>query len=325
MGVQHTRTASHRDDMMRPKALLPRLTCAALSLALCGGLGVVSGCSAIGHEARRDFEQASLNGVYYGAYHRPVARDVRRVFGAEARLARADQRQRRGDARRDDDEVARSTPAAQPQRQDDAGSETRRDERREDTPAARPSPPTQPAPSAPIPTAEAGGFDPANAVRYVQDVYAVNETPLPGASVADLWRHATQAGTVYHHPRPVVGDLVFFSNTHDADGDRRPNDFFTHVGLVESVDGEATITVLSYLGGRVRRFTMNVEQPSVERVSGEEINTAIREERRDDLPSTAYLAGELFNGFASLLGSRSEVIVLDNWSPSTRLEGLASR
>lgn len=280
----------------------------------------------MGHEAQRDFEQPALNAVYYGAYHRPLSDDVRRVFDGssrEERAARRDARENeraRARAEREGErEAAREENARRP---DERRSEERADE---EEALAHAAPPTRSTPSAPIPQAGAGGFDPANAVRYVQDVYEVNETPLPGSSVADLWRHATESGTVYHHPRPVVGDLVFFSNTHDADGDRRPNDFFTHVGIVESVDEAATITVLSYLGGRVRRFSMNVEQPSVERSGGEELNTAIREERRDDLPSTAYLSGELFNGFASLLGNRSEVIVLDNWSPSTRLEGLASR
>lgn len=286
---------------------------------------VAPACGAPTTSSPRDFEQASLNRAWYGTYHRPLPDDLRGAFDRDpqARAAREDERDARRAERAAEREEAAARDEAVAARQPEPAPAR---EAASPTPGSRASlgPASSPRAEAPsIPTASRGGFDPAAAAAYVRDVYAVNETELgPDDAIASMYRYATENGRVYHHTRPVVGDLVFFNNTHDADGDGRPNDFFSHVGIVERVDEDATVTVLSYLDGRVRRFVMNLEAPSVASDGGRELNTAIRERSRDDLPSTAYLSGELFVGFASLLGSRNEVIVLDNWSPATRLDGL---
>jgi hypothetical protein len=164
------------------------------------------------------------------------------------------------------------------------------------------------------PTRGSGSYTPEFAAGYVVAVYAANEVPLGNAaagSIADLYRKAQQTGTIYHSSRPAVGDLVFFHNTFDRNADGRQNDWYSHVGIVESVDEQGTIALLSYLGGKVGRTYMNLESPALAERSGKPLNTRMKAESS----GSEFLAGKLFAGFASLLGNRTEVVVLDEWQP----------
>lgn len=192
----------------------------------------------------------------------------------------------------------------------------------------RASAPTTPTLTASIPAAVGGDYEPSHAAAYVRDVYSLNETVIGGTdtdTVVDVYRFVSENGTVYHDPRPAVGDLAFFHNTFDANGDRRPNDWYTHVGIVESVDESNTVTVLSFVDDSVARLTMNLERPGDSRADGADLNSTLREPSRNDTPHTQYLAGQLFAGFGSLLGERTQVIVLDDWSPSSSPSLHASR
>lgn len=160
-------------------------------------------------------------------------------------------------------------------------------------------------------------YQPSDAAAYVTAVYALNETPTSersGAdvSIVDIYRYAQRNGTIYHSSRPAVGDLVFFHNTFDRNGDGRNNDWYTHVGLVESVDEDGTVSILSYMDDHVARAYLNLERADSD---DERVNTTLRRRRPDDPPYTQYLASELFAGFGSLLGERTEFLVIDNWQP----------
>ncbi len=95
---------------------------------------------------------------------------------------------------------------------------------------------------------------------------------------------------------PKVGDLVFFHNTFDRNRDRRENDPFTHIGIVERIDGGGTMQFIHYINPRfgVRRDKMNLLHPR-DRTK----NSYIRSRRRYPSPTGKYLTGELFAGFAS--------------------------
>ena len=189
-------------------------------------------------------------------------------------------------------------------------------------------PPSNPALTASIPSAGSDNYDPRHAAAYVRDVYSLNETDIGSRdteNVVDVYRFVSENGTVYHDARPAVGDLAFFHNTFDANGDQRPNDWYTHVGIVESVDEENTVTILSFVDDSVSRLTMNLEHPSDESAGGETLNSSLRQPARNDAEHTQYLAGELFAGFGSLLGERTQVIVLDDWNPSGSPSLQASR
>ena len=195
---------------------------------------------------------------------------------------------------------------------------------RERTPRNRPAPRPAPRPSSPaltasIPNAASQNYDPRHAAAYVRDVYSLNETDIGSRdteNVVDVYRFVSENGTVYHDPRPAVGDLAFFHNTFDSNADRRPNDWYTHVGIVESVDESNTVTVLSFVDDSVSRLTLNLERPTDAEDGQTTLNSALRQPSRADPEHTQYLAGELFAGFGSLLGERTQVIVLDDWNPS---------
>ena len=164
------------------------------------------------------------------------------------------------------------------------------------------------------PTRGSGSYTPEYAAGYVVAVYAANDVTLGNAaagSIADLYRKAQQTGTIYHSSRPAVGDLIFFHNTFDRNADGRQNDWYSHVGIVESVDDQGTIALLSYLGGKVGRTYMNLESPALAERAGKTLNTRMKAEST----GSDFLAGKLFAGFASLLGNRTEVVVLDEWQP----------
>lgn len=179
-----------------------------------------------------------------------------------------------------------------------------------------------------IPETSGDGYEPRHAAAYVRDVYGMNDTPIGDAGtrdVVDVYRYVQEHGNIYHSDRPAVGDLVFFHNTFDANSDRRPNDWFTHVGIVESVAADDTVTVLSYADGAIGRIYMNRSDADTERRDGQTINSPLRTQRRDDPAHTEHTAAHLFAGFGALLGDVTQVVVLDQWSPGESPSLQASR
>jgi cell wall-associated NlpC family hydrolase len=112
------------------------------------------------------------------------------------------------------------------------------------------------------------------------------------------YRSRTEA--LFHASRPVdeprPGDLAFFHDTYDRDRNRRFGDRFTHVALVEAVEGAAVVLV--HRGRRgIERFRMDLTRPG-----DPSANDRLRLRRAGDGPRTRYLAGELFAAFGDLLG-----------------------
>ena len=99
---------------------------------------------------------------------------------------------------------------------------------------------------------------------------------------------------------PLPGDIVYFHDTYDRNRNRRYDDRFTHVGLVESVSGDGTVTFLHAAGHVVRRERMNLRRPHVAREGGEVVNHPVRYRTRWERPGDPRLASELFAGFGRL-------------------------
>ncbi|HCF59088.1 MAG TPA: hypothetical protein DFS52_13985 [Myxococcales bacterium] len=91
--------------------------------------------------------------------------------------------------------------------------------------------------------------------------------------------------------RPRAGDLAFFHDTYDRNRDGRVNDPYSHVAIVESVEG-AQLTLIHRGGKGIARLRMDLSRPS-----DRERNSVLRVRRRDDPPGLRYLAGELSAGF----------------------------
>jgi hypothetical protein len=97
--------------------------------------------------------------------------------------------------------------------------------------------------------------------------------------------------------RPRPGDLAFFHHTYDRNRDGRANDPFSHVALVEDVEGER-VTLLHRGVRGIERIRMDLAHPS-----DPDLNDAVRKLRRRDAPGTRVLAGELFAGWGRVPGA----------------------
>ena len=93
--------------------------------------------------------------------------------------------------------------------------------------------------------------------------------------------------------RPAPGDVVFFDNTFDRNGNRRWDDKLTHMALVVAVDRHGTI---SYLHHHVRRGVI-IEQMNLRHPDAPELNAPLRQKGSPRDGSGRYLASHLVRGF----------------------------
>jgi len=134
-------------------------------------------------------------------------------------------------------------------------------------------------------------------VRLVYASEGVDLSRLPPRSsiVQAMYVRARENGAIREgSPRP--GDLVFFRNTYDRNHDGRKNDGLTHVGIVEAVDEDGTVTFVHRGGSGIVRAHLNLSRRRTFRDGDDTLNDVMR--RKSKL-SRAYLAGELFAGYAS--------------------------
>jgi hypothetical protein len=118
--------------------------------------------------------------------------------------------------------------------------------------------------------------------------------------VTAIYRFARKHGRVYTGGWPVAGDLVFFKETYDQNRDGVQNDGLTHVGLVEDVDDDGTVTVIHRVKRGVVRYRMNLRHPElrVDPKTGRVLNDALRARGGDRAGATT---GQLFAAYATLL------------------------
>jgi hypothetical protein len=84
-----------------------------------------------------------------------------------------------------------------------------------------------------------------------------------GNGVSRLYLTLRDSGLLYAVRYPAPGDLIFWDNTYDRNGNGRADDDLTHVGLVVSVEPDGTISYLHYnyrLGPIVEK--MNLLHPN---------------------------------------------------------------
>ncbi len=133
----------------------------------------------------------------------------------------------------------------------------------------------------------------------------------PGGGVSRLYRTLEDASLLYTTTEPVLGDLVFWDDTYDADGDGTWDDTLTHVGMVVDTGADGTISYvhLNYRKGIVVE-KMNLREPDVhQRTAGGKVtivNSPLRmAEAGKDHPER-WLAGQLYRvlGMGYLLAPR---------------------
>jgi hypothetical protein len=115
-----------------------------------------------------------------------------------------------------------------------------------------------------------------------------------------IYNHVRAHGRLHRGPLVRPGDLVFFDNTWDFNGDGIPNDALTHVGIVEQVEADGTVIFISRVADAIERYRMNLSTPHVHRAAdGRVLNDYMRRKRWRDGDDTLYLTGELFAGFGT--------------------------
>ena len=95
------------------------------------------------------------------------------------------------------------------------------------------------------------------------------------------------------HARPAPGDIVFFDNTFDRNGNRRWDDHLTHMAIVMAVDRNGTI---SYLHNHLRHGVI-IEQMNLRRPDSAELNAPLRQRGSPRDGSGRWLASHLVRGF----------------------------
>jgi cell wall-associated NlpC family hydrolase len=135
---------------------------------------------------------------------------------------------------------------------------------------------------------------------FVRACYAAAGLRLPegtGAERSDseaLFRGLREEAKLVRGKTPRPGDLAFFHNTYDRNGNGLRDDRFSHVALVERVDADGTVQFVHFGSGTVRRDVMNLRHAALlkDPETGKVWNAWLRRDGRG-----RRLAGELFFRF----------------------------
>ena len=132
------------------------------------------------------------------------------------------------------------------------------------------------------------------------DLFSEGQSSDNGVRAIVRWieRH----GILHRHKVPAIGDVVFFDNSYDRNGDGRFNDPYTHAGLVEQVLADGTVMIIHATNHGIVREPMNLFRPHEETDSdGRSINAPLRRKTSRDPAGMPHLMSELFAGFGTVL------------------------
>jgi hypothetical protein len=117
-----------------------------------------------------------------------------------------------------------------------------------------------------------------------------------------IYRYVLRHGEVYRHRVPQPGDLVFFRDTYDKHRDGRGSNGLTHVGIVDTIDPDGTISVIHRVRRGVVRYRMNLSRPHLhlDPSNGQMLNDYLRIAGKQTKP---VLTGELFAAYGAVLRS----------------------
>jgi hypothetical protein len=135
------------------------------------------------------------------------------------------------------------------------------------------------------------------------DFFSYPDPPKTSSGVRMLWYFAKRRGGIHFRRLPRPGDLIFFHQTYDANGNRKKDDFYTHVAVVERVDKDGTVIYMDRAVNGIARRRMNLFFPdrSKHPRTGKVINSNVRPRRRWDERGAKHLASQLFAGFATVI------------------------
>ncbi|MDK2818219.1 MAG: CHAP domain-containing protein [Spirochaetota bacterium] len=127
------------------------------------------------------------------------------------------------------------------------------------------------------------------------------------SGVSAIWDGLNINNLLLDHKNLQAGDIVFFDNTYDKNKNGLWDDEFSHIGVVESVDENQTITYLHYGSRGVARAKMNLSYPEIYSMnqSGRMVryNDLIRNSSKKGV-NPKYLSGALYRGAARIIVSK---------------------
>jgi len=125
----------------------------------------------------------------------------------------------------------------------------------------------------------------------------------------EIWELMAESGRGVDLADVAAGDILFFDNTFDANGNGVRDDLLTHVALVESVSIDGTISFFHYTHKGVSEGVVTPAEPSrrLDPVVGAALNTVLRL-RADGGPR---LAGQLLVGAARPIGDLPSSVAVD--------------
>ncbi len=136
------------------------------------------------------------------------------------------------------------------------------------------------------------------------DLYDSGADDSKANGVRLIYAHLRRHGTLHQGPIVHPGDLVFFDNTWDFNGDGMLNDPLTHVGVVERVERDGTVVFISRVADAIERYRMNLALPHVHKTAdGRVLNDYMRRKQPTDPDDMGHLTGELFAFYGTRLGS----------------------
>jgi len=145
---------------------------------------------------------------------------------------------------------------------------------------------------------------PADCTGLVRAAYAFADIDLAyrfgsyeGNGVRRIYLTLHDQGLVYATAFPVPGDILFWDNTWDANGNKLVDDELTHLGLVVAAEPDGSISYLHYhyrLGPTVE--AMNLLHADIDTAKdGRQINAVLR--MRGSPPGSGSNAAQLLKGF----------------------------
>jgi hypothetical protein len=155
---------------------------------------------------------------------------------------------------------------------------------------------------------------PADCTGFVEAVYQAEGVPLrtlmrlaapeERTGVDAAWRAMSRYGTVRRDGTwPSPGDLVFWHDTYDRNGNGRTDDGLTHVGVVLYVVDRTVVFV--HRGGKaVARGAMDTRRPDEAKGAGGEVVNSYLRRKDPRLDGVPVLAGALFAGYGRIDPSR---------------------
>lgn len=157
-------------------------------------------------------------------------------------------------------------------------------------------------------------------------IYAQAGLPLGGRAlrrdendVSILYRWLDESGAL-HREHPQIGDLIFFDNTYDRNGDGIRNDPLSHVGVVERILDDGTIVYVHHVSGGILRYRMNLSHPNT-RLAPHQGTRMNHDLRRASAGEPARTGAELFRAFGSVPAPPEEAFwtVQRAWSRYTKV------